>query len=281
MRRSKRRSRGSVFRPVVALVLVLACWAISQGTGDEPKLVAEAAIALDMETGKVLFEKNAQAPMYPASLTKLMTALLLSEHREPVDALTYSARAWAQIPVKIDLRVGSNISAADAMDAMLIGSANDIAYMIAENLCGNEEAFAELMNARADSLGLNSTHFTNASGLHDDNHYSTASDLASLFREALRDPWIRKTMAKNTATLESARPSGPDPLKTLTVANTNLLLGAQGCVAGKTGYTSMAGKCLAALYERDGRQVIAVVLKSETDDTLRTDMESVIDWVLK
>lgn len=256
---------------VVGLVLTSSWLALSYARADAPLLTAEAAIALDLDTGDVLFEKNAGQRMYPASLTKLMTAILLAERMDPSDVLTYSARAQAQEPVRLDLPPGSVMTTADAMDAMLIGSANDVAYMVAENVAGSAAAFVRMMNSKAKEMGLLSTHFVTPSGLHDDDHYSTAADLAALFREALSDPWIRDTLATHKATL-AATPVA------ITVTNTNPLLGSTGCVAGKTGYTSMAGKCLAALFERHGRPVIAVVLKSETDETLISDMEAVANW---
>lgn len=254
---------------VAGLALMSSWLAVSRASGDSPPLNAGAAIALDLGTGEVLFEKNADRRMYPASLTKLMTAVLLAENMGPEDTLTYSARAQAQEPVRLDLPPGSVMTAADAMNALLIGSANDVAYMIAENIAGSANGFARMMNAKAKELGLRSTHFVTPSGLHDDEHYSTAADLAALFREALRHRWIRDTLGAAWAALDSAP---------VTVTNTNPLLGADGCVAGKTGYTSVAGKCLAALFERRGRSVIAVVLKSETDETLVSDMEAVANW---
>lgn len=273
-RRSKgpRRFLSFLFRTVAVILLTLACLLIIKPTGAPPKLVAEAAIAVDLETGRVLLEKNAYQRMYPASLTKLMTAILLSENKGPRDLLTYSACAQSQIPVTLDLRADSTISVADAMDALLVGSANDVAWAIAENISGTAAEFADLMNAKARELRLTSTHFANPSGLHDDEHWSCAADLAALFNEALRCPWIRRTMGKEAAVLSSVG---------MTVENTNPVLGLGGCVAGKTGYTSTAGKCLAALYQREGRKVVIVVLKSKTDDTLIKDISAVARWCFR
>lgn|GEM_PF-7080098 len=237
---------------------------------------AEAAIAVDLETGQALVSKHEDTLVYPASLTKLMTAMLLAENRYPGDLLKCSVGASLQEPTTLGLKPGSVLTAAAAMDALLVASANDVAYMVAEEVGGTAKDFVAMMNAKAKSLGMVHTHFVNPAGLHDQNHYSTAKDLAILFKAALKDPWVAKALGKAEATITASAPSQGEGASTLTFKNTNPLLGKDGCVAGKTGHTAQAGKCLAALYEKEGHRIVAVVLKSPNDDALADDMDAIV-----
>ncbi len=131
---------------------------------------------------------------------------------------------------------------------------------------------------------MNSTNFVTPSGLHDQNHYSTAKDLAVLFRAALSDPWVSRSLAKEEATVTASAPpsasTGTQPSSTFILENRNPLLGIEGCTAGKTGSTTQAGKCLAALFERDGRRIVAVVMGAPTDKALVDDVRAVVNAAL-
>ena len=233
-------------------------------------LKCEAAIAVDMGSGQTLYAKNIHEKLYPASLTKLMTALLLSEHDSKNDLLTYTEKDKSEPSNKMDFPVGSKLTADNAMKALLIFSANDIATMVGENVSGSVSDFAALMNKKAKSLGMNDTHFTNANGLPDSNHYTSAYDISILARQAYKVSWIANTMETPSALVKTN--SG----KSMTIYNTNQILGKNGCFAGKTGNTTAAGWCLAAFYHRDGHTILGVVMKSQNEDELYADMGKLI-----
>lgn len=233
-------------------------------------LSCESAIAVDMVSGKMLCDKNIHEKLYPASLTKMMTALLLSEHDDRSCILTYSERAKEEPSNKMNFRVGTRLTADNAMKAMLIFSANDVATMVAENVSGSVDRFANLMNRKAHVIGMKDTHFDNANGLPDSDHYTSAYDLSLLARRVYRIPWIIDTM--ETSSTRVITDSG----KGTTVYNTNKTLDKNGCFAGKTGNTSEAGWCLTAFYHKNGRTILGIVMKSPSEDSLYSDMRSLI-----
>jgi len=240
-----------------------------------PVLIGEAAIAIDAQTGEILYAKDIDRQMYPASITKLLTAILLAEHKDKQDILLYSELA-AEIPAsKFYVDAGQEFFARDAMSGLLLYSANDVAFMIGENIAGSEAGFAEMMNQKCAELKMTHTHFMNAHGLHDDNHYSTAYDLSILLRAIRNYPWIMECTAQKEATLHTLAGIRVE------IKNKNKLLQINGCIAGKTGWTTEAGRSLAALYERAGRVIGAVVLKSDYNDgdsAVFKDMDKLADW---
>lgn len=236
--------------------------------------VGQAAITIDLDTNEIIYKKNIDVKMYPASITKLITAIILAEKKSPNDILIYSDKAKSEEPSKLDLEVGEKVSAKDAMNALLMYSANDIAYMIAENISGTAEDFSILMNTKAQELGLKSTHFVTPNGLPDPNHYSTAYDLAILSKAVYKNPWIMETLGTKTIQLTTSS-------KTIDITNTNKFLGTDGCIGGKTGYTQAAGRCLMCIYERNGTKMLGIVLKSEYDENdtvVFDDMKKIIDY---
>lgn len=248
-----------------------------------PELTGTAAISVDMDTDEIIYTKNIDAKVYPASITKLMTALLLAENKQPADALVYTQTAKAQPPYSYNhnihpVAVGDTISAEDAMDILLLFSGNDIAYLIADNVSGDAGKFAAAMNDKARQLKMSGTHWVTPNGLDagKNGHYATAYDLALLGMAAYRNPWIQQSMAKKTSLVHSAHGLVG------TVENSNKLLGKDGCVGGKTGYTAKAGRCFVAMYERAGRHIIGVVMNSTynfpQDTIVFADMEKLINW---
>lgn len=225
----------------------------------EPRVKAKAAIAYDVSADEVILEKNMNQKMYPASLTKLMTALLLAENVEKDKDLHISKVPLSQPAFAINksmyiLYEGDTIKAEAAMKAILLPSANDIAVVAAEDVGGSVEGFVTLMNEKAKALGMNDTNFANATGLHDANHYSTAADLAKLAKAAYENEWVREVMATQTANIRTENQKVGD------ITNSNQLLGKDGNVGGKTGFTKEAGRCLVGIYIRDGREIIQVLL---------------------
>nr|WP_084284279.1 D-alanyl-D-alanine carboxypeptidase family protein [Clostridium lundense] len=247
---------------------------------NKPNIYGKAAVTMDMDTGEIIYSKSIDNKMYPASTTKLITALLLAENKNKGDLLKYTKDAKAQPEYSINLNlhpiaIGETMTAEDVMDGLLLFSGNDIAYMIADNVAGNSANFEVLMNKKIQSLGLKNTHFVTPNGLHDPNHYTTAYDLTVIGRAALKNSWVNESMNKKTSTIKTSTGT------TVIVENRNKLLGQDDCVGGKTGYTSNAGRCLVAMFDRDGRKIIGVVMNSvydQKDSFVFNDMKKIIDW---
>jgi len=243
-----------------------------------PQIHAESAIAVDVDKQEIIFAKDIDSIIFPASITKLITAVLLARNRKKDDILIYSAKAKTSYPYKLDLTVNTKVKASDAMDALLLFSANDIAYMIAENLSGTKIKFSVSMNNLATEFNLEKTHFTNPSGLHEINHYTSAFDLSRLAREIYNYPWILESLGKNKHTINIS------DTEKITFQNRNKLLGKDGCIGGKTGWTPEAGRCLLSLYERNGRRIVGVVIHSiydKEDKKVFEDMENLINYSYK
>ncbi len=222
-----------------------------------------AALVADMDSGRVLYQENATAQNYPASLTKIMTLYLTFDALEHGrlhldDYLIVSKSAAAASPVKLGLAAGSKITVEDAIKALTVLSANDVARVLAENLKGGREGtFAALMTRVANEIGLSGTHFENSSGLPDDDHLSTARDIALLSMAVYKHfPQYWKYFGIKTWTYNGK-----------TYTNGNRLLGTYpGCDGMKTGYTNKSRYSLVATAARDGHHLIAVVLGAESKD---------------
>lgn len=252
-------------RILLTLVLILSFSSIAFAI-TEPEIVGTSAVIMDLDTKEIIYAKNMDERKQPASITKLMTALILAENRTKTDLLTYSEEALSQDPYSYGLNVhpvtiGDTFTAENAMDILLLYSGNDIAYMIAENVGGTVQNFVNMMNEKAKSLGMNNTHFVTPNGLDDDtdDHYTTAYDLALLLDAAYSNQWVKETMAKKESEVSST--NGPNA----TIENRNKLVGLDGNVGGKTGYTDKSGRCLASIYNRNGRALAIIVLNSEYD----------------
>ncbi len=223
---------------------------------------APSAILVERETGRVLYEKNADERLEPASVTKVMTILLIVEAVEAGtlrldENVTASARAASMGGSQVFLREGEQMAVSELLKCVPVASANDAAEALAEHLAGTEAAFVQRMNARAAELGMTNTHFSNCTGLLDDpEHLTTARDIAVMSRELIRHRWIRDY---TTIWMDTIRGG------TFGLSSTNKLIrfypGATGL---KTGYTSSAGHCIAATAERDGVEYIAVVLHCQS-----------------
>lgn len=249
----------------LALMLALAVPAPCFAAVDEKTVEAPSAVLVSADTGAVLFEKNAHDRRSPASVTKLMTMLLVAEVLDTgkiklTDTVTGSANAASKGGSQIWLEVGEQMTVEELLKAVVIASANDACTALAEFVAGSDGAFVQCMNARAKELGLQDTHFENCTGLDDTakNHFSSAYDLAVIAREVLRHNWITKY---TTVWLDSLR-DGKTELN-----NTNKLVNTYDGITGlKTGTTEKAGFCLCATARRDGMQLIAVVLGAKTSE---------------
>lgn len=235
----------------------------------EPKY---AAIVIDANSGEVLYDKRADSPRYPASVTKVMTLYLafeaLSEGRmKPTDRVVISPRAAAQAPTKLGLPPGDSISVDEAIRAMTVKSANDIAVAMAEKLAGSESRFAALMTLRGQELGMRNSRFVNASGLPDSRQISTARDLAILSRATMRDfPQYYSYFSIKGFTFRGNYIKG----------HNRLLDSMDGFDGLKTGYTNASGFNLAGSAVRDGRRLIAVVLGGSSTAWRDNNMEDLL-----
>jgi len=233
---------------------------------------AKAAILIDNRTGKTLWEYNPDMPLPPASTTKVMTALLAVQSGRLDDTFQVSTNAAAEPPTKIGLRPGWRMKLDDLVYALLLNSANDASVVIAEGLAGSVPEFAHRMNAKARTLGARNTHFANPNGLPDEEHYSTARDLATFFHYAMRDPRFAEVV--NTKRSEVSPAYGSH--RRIALRNHNRLLGNYPIhVVGKTGWTRAARKCFVGEASIEDRQLTFAILGS-TD--LWGDIKRLLDY---
>jgi D-alanyl-D-alanine carboxypeptidase (penicillin-binding protein 5/6) len=237
---------------------------------------APSAILMEKSTGTVLYAKDAHRRMPPASVTKVMTMLLIVEAIEsgdisPGDMVTASQRASTFGGSCVYLEQGEKMSVRDMLKCIAVVSANDCAVAMAEYLCGTEQAFVDKMNRRAQELGLKDTHFKNCTGLFSDpEHYTSAYDLAVMSRELIRHEMIKEY---TTIWMDSIR-GGEFGL-----SNTNkLVYYYDGCTGLKTGFTNEAMYCLSATAERNGVEYIAVIMHGQTIDERNADARTLLDY---
>ena len=243
--------------------------AVSLDTGDIPSDVREAvrarsAILIEQTTGQVLFELNADEPRAPASITKVMTVLLVMEAIDdgrvsPSDTVTASEHACSMGGSQIWLEPGETMTVDELLRATCIASSNDAAVALAEFIGGSEQGFVELMNAKAAELGMTNTCFKNASGLDEEGHFTTARDIAAMSAALLKHERIKNY---STVWMDSLRDG-----KTQLVNTNKLIRFYKGATGLKTGTTDQAGRCVSASAARGDMNVIAVILGAESRDT--------------
>lgn len=241
------------------------------------ELSGKSALLMDANTGTVLYEKNADERLAPASVTKIMTLLLVFEAIEAgslklEDILTVSENAASMGGSQIYLEPGEQMSANELIKSVVVASANDAALTLAEHVCGSEESFVEAMNRRADELGMTNTHFENVTGLDDDtvNHLTTAKDIALMSRELLKH---EKITEYTTIWMDTVR-NGE-----FGITNTNRLVRFYRGITGlKTGSTSKAGFCISASAKRDNLHLIAVIMGAETSDARNASVAKLLDF---
>ena len=243
-------------------------------------VAAKSALLMDMATGTILYKQNAHEPLAPASVTKVMTMLLIMEAIDSGkigwdDSVTASEAAAAKGGSQIYLKVGESMSVSDMVKSIAVSSANDCACAMAEHLAGSESAFVDLMNARARELGMADTHFVNCTGLDDDpeatSHRTSAHDIAIMSRELLKNhPDIKKY---TTIWMDTVRNGA------FGLSNTNKMVRFyDGCTGLKTGFTNGAGYCLSASAARNGLELIAVVMGSNTSAERFAAAKSMLDY---
>lgn len=244
-----------------------------------PNLTAEAYILIDMETGQVLAEKNADQRRSPASTTKIMTGLVAIENASLEDSMTASDNAINSVDydyVTAGIKIAETLKFKDLLDLMMITSANEASNIIAENISpdGTMQGFTDMMNSKSSQLGLSGSHFTNANGAEDENHYTTARDLATLAKAAMANDTFREVVGRTDFTLPDTNLRKSNQWNAGHLTFTNQLLRSRSRyyskVTGiKTGYTALAGRCLvSSAVNPDGLELIAVILGT-TNDTLQ------------
>ncbi len=225
---------------------------------------------MDAETGQVLWAKDEHVQRFPASTTKIMTALLLAEGTKPDDVIRAPQNVQDVKEASLNLRPGERVSSKDMMYALLIRSGNDAAYTVAVHIAGSQAMFSEMMNQRARSAGAKNTRFNNPHGLNDPIHLTTAYDLAVMTREALKNERVKQAASAKTATIQRSINQQDKVLN-----SKNRFLEIPGSEGVKTGYTRPAGHCFVGAKTHNGWRLITVVLKSE--DWLK-DTCTLFDW---
>ncbi|MDD4237861.1 MAG: D-alanyl-D-alanine carboxypeptidase [Desulfotomaculaceae bacterium] len=247
------------FKRMLLLALIMCLLYPSAALAKVPRVSAGAAVLMDVTTGQLYFTKNATRRADPASLTKLMTAVVALENGKLDDIVTITNRSSSvEMGSIIDLRKGDKLTLEELLKAALVTSANDSTVAIAEHIGGSHERFVSMMNLKAVALGLFGTRYINTNGYHHPNHYTTARDLAVLTRYALGLPRINELVQTQEATVHWVEPQEREKK----IINSNRLLssGYDGIDGVKTGTTPIAGNCLIASATRDGRRLIAVGL---------------------
>ena len=262
---------------VVLALLLLLVPSRAQAALEVP---GKSALLMDVATGTVLYEKNAHEPLPPASVTKVMTLLLIMEAIDDgrlqwSDLVTASETAAGKGGSQIFLKVGEQMTVADMVKSIAVSSANDCACAMAEHLCGSEAAFVEKMNARAAELGMKDTHFVNCTGLDDDadatQHKTSAYDIAVMSRQLLK--YHPKITEYTTIWMDTVR-SG-----TFGLSNTNKLVRFYNGATGlKTGFTQGAGYCLSASAMREDMELIAVVMGCESSQQRFAACKAMLDY---
>ena len=247
---------------------------------NSPSIYSPAAILMDLNSGKILYEKNIYTKMYPASLTKVMTAIIVLENCELNDIATVSYESVMSLSsgyVTANLQIGEELTVEQLLYVLMVGSSNDAAIVLAEHISGSVEEFSKLMNEKAKELGCTSTNFINPNGVHDETHYSTAYDLALIAKYAMQNETFRTLVSTTSYTLPTTNKYDKEDRA---FQNTNALLQYSNnqradnyyykyATGIKTGFTTPAKNCLVASADKDGLKFLTVVLGAgQTDEGL-------------
>lgn len=259
---------------ILALLFAVTGWAAAKPIPNPPELNATSYFLTDFDSGRVLAEKNADKHVDPASITKLMTAYLVDKAIADGDVtlddmVTISEKAWRMKGSKMFVEVGKQVSVGELLKGLIIQSGNDASVALAEHVAGSEKAFAGYMNHQAKLLGMTNTNFVNATGWPNENHYSTARDIALLTRAAIRDfPESYRHYREREYTYNDIRQF-----------NRNRLLWRDDSVDGvKTGHTEAAGFCLVASARREDMRLISVVLGADSDKARNQSSQALLNY---
>lgn len=266
--------------PIIRALCVLLCCAICTGvlclgtdaltaavTPDAP-VYAGSAVLMEAESGRVLFEQHAHTRMPMASTTKIMTALVVLERCELQSTVCVDERAVGTEGSSVYLYPGERLTCEQLLYALMLSSANDAAAALAYETAGSIEAFAALMNQKAEELGLQNTHFANPHGLDAQGHYTTAYDLARLTAYALENEDFLRIVSTQKKVIPLKEQQGARVLRN----HNKLLASLDGCIGVKTGFTKKSGRCLVSAAERDGVRLVCVTLDCPDDWRTHTDL---------
>lgn len=251
---------------IVLMFVLLFPSFVSANTGNL-NLNSKAVFLMDNESNKVLYSKNSDKKMYPASTTKILTAILALENCQLDDIITINYDAVMSIPngySTANLQVGEQFTIEQLLQLLLVHSANDAANVLAYHIGGSLESFSSMMNTKLNDLGLENTHFTNSYGKQEEEHYTTAHDLALLMQYCMKNETFRKIAGSASCAIPATNQYG-----TRLYHSTNEMLIPKNTyyyrymTAGKTGYTSQAGECLVSTAYKDGIELIGVILGGE------------------
>ena len=274
---------------LIILALLISCVPVNAyALTKAPQLVAASGVIIDPNTGLVIFDKNKDEKLEPASTTKIMTALLVLENLDLKQVVTIDEETSFTEGSRIYLLEGEKITVEDLLYALLLESANDSAVALAKAVSGSTQEFAKLMNSRAKEIGAKNTNFVNPNGLHVDGHYTTTYDLALIAQQAMRNPEFRKLVTTYRHVIKKTNKQPTRYLyntnrlmydaKTMVDANGTVRPAKyEGAIGIKTGFTTEAGGCLVSGAERDGSEFIAVVMKS-TDPGRFGDSIALLDY---
>lgn len=238
-----------------------------EGWPQGPAVWADAAVVMDYDTGSILYSKNMDKQEYPASITKLMTILLAIENSDPQDRVEFSEHAiWGieRDSSHIGIRIGEVLSMEDCLYGMMLESANEVCIAVAEHIAGSEEAFVQMMNDRAAQLGCTNTHFVTTNGLHDDNHYTTAHDMALIAQAVWQYDLFREVQSNLIYKIGWTNRTGEERW----LAQQHKMMKDSTeyyypyCVGGKTGFTDQALNTLVSYAQKDGKTLICVDLRT-------------------
>lgn len=238
-----------------------------------PEIQAPYAVVINAKTGEVLYDKEAHHQAYPASITKLMTVLLMEEKMKDNEFITASPTVVSQYPSNwfYRMHLGEKMSKQDALYALMIISSNDVAEAVAEHIGGSEAGFAKMMNDKAKQLGLKDTHFVTPNGLHDPNHYTTPYDMAIIAKAVMKYPEVLKAMRAMTYVIHTDKQTA-DIYRRDKIYDNPLAFG------GKTGYTDQAGQTIVE-YEKKGNKEIIVVLMKANQLNEYKDIKAISNYV--
>ncbi|MBR6770285.1 MAG: D-alanyl-D-alanine carboxypeptidase [Lachnospiraceae bacterium] len=245
-----------------------------------PQVGAQSAIVMEANTGTILYSKNIHEPLYPASTTKILTCLVASEHSTLEEMVSFSHEAVFSLEYgssNMGMDVGQSITMEEALYGILVGSANEVANAVAEHIGGSIEGFAAMMNQKAEQLGCMNSHFVNPSGLHDDNHYTSAYDLAVIARSFYQNELLAKMSGTPT---RHFKPTETQPDDFILRTHHKLVTNEypfEGIIGGKTGYTSTSRQTLVTCAERNGMKLVCVVMKEESPNQF-TDTINLLNY---
>ena len=257
---------------ICAAVLMMSSQVLA---AEEPKILAESAILVEANTGRIIYEKNPDALHEPASMTKMLTCVLALENLKPDEKVFMSQEGVMAEDNTLDWATNDSISAHDMITAVMLVSENGGALALAQTISGSVDNFADLMNDKAKALGCKNSHFANPNGLPNPNHYSSAADMARIAIYCMKNDAFREIVNTRRTSIHWAYPKD----KWSELNNTNELLGKyKGANGIKTGWTTAAGGCLAASAKRGEIELIAIVMRSTNHDTRFDDASALLNY---